>query len=184
MWGWIIARHARHAIAGVDLDYGGVRGRLVSEPFLGDFGYLAVVLHAFDGELQLIAELPLVLSDRDRRALIDEILRKQQEDGGWTLESLGPWTTHPDAPSSAGSSSYATGFVAYVLEQAALPASQPGLARALEWLKAHQDGASGSWPAVSMNKRYPPGSMQERFLQDAATGFAAAALAAAGPAIP
>ena len=28
-----------------------------------------------------------------------------------------------------------------------------------------------------MNKTYPPGSMEEKFLQDAATGFAAAALA-------
>jgi hypothetical protein len=27
-----------------------------------------------------------------------------------------------------------------------------------------------------MNKKYPPGSMEEKFLQDAATGFAAAAL--------
>jgi hypothetical protein len=52
--------------------------------------------------------------------------------------------------------------------------------RAWEWLKSHQDRQSGAWPAVSMNKRYPDGSMQERFLRDAATAFAAMALAEAG----
>jgi hypothetical protein len=48
------------------------------------------------------------------------------------------------------------------------------------WLKAHQDLQTGVWPAVSMNKKYPAGSMQEKFLQDAATAFAAAALARDG----
>ncbi len=48
--------------------------------------------------------------------------------------------------------------------------------RALDWLRVHQDPQTGAWPAVSMNKKYPAGSMQEKFLQDAATGFAAAAL--------
>jgi len=51
------------------------------------------------------------------------------------------------------------------------------VARALDWLKAYQDPQTGAWPAVSMNKKYPVGSMQEKFLQDAATAFAAAALA-------
>jgi hypothetical protein len=42
------------------------------------------------------------------------------------------------------------------------------LVRALEWLRAHQDGQFGFWAAVSMNKRYKPDSMQIRFMQDAA----------------
>ena len=36
--------------------------------------------------------------------------------------------------------------------------------------------ATGAWPAVSMNKRYPEGSMPSLFMQDAATAFAALAL--------
>ena len=52
------------------------------------------------------------------------------------------------------------------------PIKRP-VARALAWEKSHQDRGSGSWPAASMNKRYPAGSMAERFLRDAATAFEA-----------
>ena len=134
-------------------------------------------------------KLPSIMAAAARQATIDELLKKQQPDGGWTIESLGPWTDHPDAPVSpaAGAShSYATAFTAFVLQQE-LGARDSGLAtrgpvrsstnRALDWLKAHQDPQTGAWPAVSMNKKYPSGSMQEKFLQDAATAFAAAALA-------
>ena len=116
-------------------------------------------------------KLPELLGAPARRALIDEILQKQQPDGGWTIESLGPWAAHPDAPASAGSNAYASAFTVYVLQQAGV--SSP---RALEWLQAHQDPETGAWPAVSMNKHYPAGSMEEKFLQDAATAFAALAL--------
>src|SRR5207302_5970556 len=100
-------------------------------------------------------------------------------DGGWTLESLGPWTEHPAAPVSptAGASdSYATAFTTYVLELTADPAARSKSGPARDWLKTHQDPQTGAWPAISMNKTYPAGSMQEKFMQDAATGFAAAVL--------
>jgi hypothetical protein len=71
--------------------------------------------------------------------------------------------------------------VAFVLGRGAVPASGPGLKRALEWLRAHQDRQAGFWEAISMNKRFEPGSMQVRFMRDAATAFAALALAEAGP---
>jgi len=97
---------------------------------------------------------------------VDEALGKQQADGGWTLESLGPWKEHPDAAISSGSSNYATAVVAVALEQA-------GLKR---WLLAHQDPA-GYWEAISVNKRYAAGSMPDLFMRDAATAFAAPAFA-------
>jgi len=145
-------------------------------------------LHVRLAMLWASTKLPSIMAAPARQAAVDEILKTQQADGGWTLESLGPWTEHPDAPVSpaAGASdSYATAFTAFVLKQE-LGARDPGLVRrgslrsstnrALDWLRTHQDPQSGAWPAVSMNKPYPPGSMQEKFLQDAATGFAAAAL--------
>jgi len=152
-------------------------------------------LHVRLAMLWASTKLPSIMAAAARQAAVDEILKTQQADGGWTLESLGPWTEHPDAPVSpaAGASdSYATAFTAFVLKQE-LGARDLGLAtrgsglgtrdslrsstsRALDWLRTHQDPQSGAWPAVSMNKPYPPGSMQEKFLQDAATGFAAAAL--------
>ena len=132
-------------------------------------------LHSRLALLWASTKLSAILPDAARQSLIDEIMRKQQIDGGWSLESLGPWTAHPDAPVSTGSNSYATAFTTYVLQQAGVASP-----RALEWLKTRQDRQSGAWPAVSMNKRYPVGSMEEKFLQDAATAFAALALIEAG----
>jgi squalene-hopene/tetraprenyl-beta-curcumene cyclase len=153
-------------------------------------------LHVRLAMLWASTNLPSIMTAAARQATIDETLNKQQPDGGWTLESLGPWTAHPDAPVSptAGASdSYATAFTAFVLRQelgardsgpttrdsqlGARDSLRSSTNRALEWLKAHQDPHNGAWHAVSMNKKYPAGSMQEKFLQDAATAFAAAALA-------
>jgi squalene-hopene/tetraprenyl-beta-curcumene cyclase len=122
-----------------------------------------------------------LLSSSGRRALVDEILRAQQPDGGWTSASLGPWTSHPQAPPDAGSNAFATGYVAYVLHHSGhVPRTDRRLARALSWLASHQDASTGAWPAVSLNKVYPAGSMQSLFMQDAATAFASLALLEAG----
>jgi squalene-hopene/tetraprenyl-beta-curcumene cyclase len=122
------------------------------------------------------ASMPGLLSDASRTALIAEIFERQHADGGWTVAGLGPWMAHPDAPPAPGSHAYATAFAAFVLQRAGVPASEAGLARAIAWLRSHQDPATGAWPAVSMNKRYPAGSMQSLFMQDAATAFAAMVL--------
>jgi squalene-hopene/tetraprenyl-beta-curcumene cyclase len=119
---------------------------------------------------------PSVLSDSARTSLVNEVFAKQQPDGGWTLESLGPWTVHPDAPPATGSDAYATGFTAFVLGRAGVPVTRGEMFRALSWLRSHQDAATGAWPAVSMNKRRPAGSMEALFMQDAATAFASLAL--------
>jgi squalene-hopene/tetraprenyl-beta-curcumene cyclase len=121
-----------------------------------------------------------VLSAEQRRALIDDVLARQEPDGGWTTASLGPWTPHARQPAAPGSSSYATGWVAYVLQRAGVAPAEPRLARAIDWLQARQDRQTGAWPAVSMNKPYPTGSMESLFMQDAATAFASLALLEAG----
>jgi hypothetical protein len=41
---------------------------------------------------------------------------------------------------------------------------------------SHQDRESGYWAADSMNKQYEADSMPSRFMQDAATAFAALGL--------
>ena len=117
-----------------------------------------------------------LLSESERKSLVVEVLSKQQPDGGWTTESLGKWMPHPKAPQSSGSSSYATAFVTYVLQKSGLSGSNKELGRALNWLKSHQDRQSGAWAATSMNKVFEADSMQIRFMQDAATAFAALAL--------
>jgi len=122
------------------------------------------------------ATTPGLLADSARTALVAETLSRQQADGGWTLAGLGPWMAHPDPPLSAGSHAYATAFTTFVLQRAGVPASHDGLRKAVAWLRSHQDPVTGAWPAVSMNKRYPDGSMMSLFMQDAATGFAAMVL--------
>ena len=117
-----------------------------------------------------------VLGDADRKAIVTELIDKQRPDGGWTLESLGPWLSHPDAPHSEGSNPYATGLATFVLEATGLSAANANVERALRWLRSQQDPKSGFWDAQSMNRRYEPGSMESQFMRDVATGFAVLAL--------
>jgi len=122
------------------------------------------------------AKLPDVLPEATRRQILSEVWQKQQADGGWTIESLGPWKKREAAPRSEGSNSYATGLAAFTLQQAGISRSDARLTRAVEWLKSHQDAQTGSWPADSMNKIYEPGSIPLLFMRDAVTAFATLAL--------
>ena len=117
-----------------------------------------------------------LLVDGDRKAIVNELIGKQQADGGWTLESLGPWSKHPDAPPAEGSNAYATGVAAFVLERTGLAPANPNVGRALQWLRSRQDPKSGFWDAESMNTRYETGSMPSQFMRDVATSFATLAL--------
>ena len=90
--------------------------------------------------------MPAVLGHAAKQALIAETFSKQQADGGWTLQHAGVTPTNA------------------------------GFGKAIAWLRAHQDAATGARPAVSMNKQYPDGSMMSLFMQDAATAFASIVL--------
>ena len=122
------------------------------------------------------SSLTSLLSDEARRSLVAEVFQKQSADGGWTLESLGPWMTHENAPVHQGSDAYATAYAAFALHKGGVSSSDARMKKAIAWLKSKQDPASGAWPAVSMNKQRPPDSMEGRFMQDAATAFASIVL--------
>jgi len=123
------------------------------------------------------AKLHDLLPPADKQAIIDEVWKKQQPDGGWAMDSLGPWKKREQAPPSPGSNSYATALTAFTLEQAGVRPSDANLSRALAWLRSHQD-ASGKWPAESMNHPHEAGTMPVLFMTDAATGYATLALLA------
>jgi squalene-hopene/tetraprenyl-beta-curcumene cyclase len=125
------------------------------------------------------AKLHGLLTDSDRQAVLDELWKKQQPDGGWTIESLGEFKKRADAPPSNGSNSYATAVAVFNAVQAGVDHSNPNLARGLAWLKSHQDAQSGRWTAESMNHSHEAGSMPALFMSDAATSYATAALLAA-----
>jgi len=119
--------------------------------------------------LMLLWAMPSVV---DKQAVADELWKKQEADGGWSMESLGPWKR---PMRSSGSDAYATGFATYVL-LIDHNVHDKRLEGALKWLKSHQNQEFGYWASSSMNKEYPADSMMVKFMQDAATGFAAMAL--------
>jgi prenyltransferase beta subunit len=115
-------------------------------------------------------KMPGILTDK--KSLVEEIWKLQQPDGGWSMESLG---SRKRPSRTVGSDAYATGLTAYAL-LIDHNTSNKGLQKALNWLKSHQDREHGFWASSSMNKDYPADSMMVKFMQDAATGFAALAL--------
>jgi squalene-hopene/tetraprenyl-beta-curcumene cyclase len=117
-----------------------------------------------------------LLRGLEQPGILDRAWNKQNDDGGWTLASLGPWRDRPNAPPvKPGSNAFATAWTAAMLRLAGVKPAEPRLARALAWLRAHQD-PGGYWDAVSMNKTFEPGSMMERFMRDATTSYAVLAL--------
>ena len=113
---------------------------------------------------------------RNQQPVADEAWKKQNPDGGWSLASLGPWNQREDAPPQPeGSSALATAWTAGMLKLAGVGTQEPAMDRALTWLRTHQQ-PDGSWEAVSMNKHFEAGSMEEKFMRDAATAYASLAL--------
>jgi squalene-hopene/tetraprenyl-beta-curcumene cyclase len=121
---------------------------------------------------------PGLLASEQKASLIAGFGTKQLEDGGWSSASLvvDSWTRRDGTPLDAKSDGYATGLVAYVLEQAGISPTQAPLSRALAWLSHNQDKAAGFWPSSSLNKQRDPQSDAGRFMSDAATAYSVLAL--------
>jgi hypothetical protein len=121
------------------------------------------------------AKLPGLLTTAERKTIIGETLARQRDDGGFGMSSLvGAWKRRDNTPLDAGSDGYATGLVAFALEQVGSPDR-----RALAWLARNQDPVEGRWPASSLNKQRELSSDAGRFMSDAATAYAVMALAGA-----
>jgi squalene-hopene/tetraprenyl-beta-curcumene cyclase len=122
------------------------------------------------------SRLPGSVSAADRQAIVDTLFAKQHADGGWSLASLGQWKRNDGTAIDSTSDGYASGLVAYALQQAGNAPDEPRLARALGWLVRHQDRATGMWMASSLNKQRDPSSDIGKFMSDAATAYAVLAL--------
>jgi squalene-hopene/tetraprenyl-beta-curcumene cyclase len=127
------------------------------------------------------AKLTGLLSEAQQKTLVEETLAKQQQDGGFSMSNLvGAWKRRDQTPIESKSDGYATGLVAYALEQVKAPEADSAVRRALVWLAANQNAEDGRWPASSLNKQRELASDAGRFMSDAATAYAVMALENAG----
>jgi squalene-hopene/tetraprenyl-beta-curcumene cyclase len=116
-----------------------------------------------------------LLTKAQQQQVIDQVLAKQQENGGWSLSSLVDCRRQDGTPQETGPDGYATGLVLHVLQLAGVSRDKPAIARGLAWLRANQQ-PSGNWVATSLNKRRDPKTHVGKFMSDAATAFAILAL--------
>jgi squalene-hopene/tetraprenyl-beta-curcumene cyclase len=128
------------------------------------------------------SKLPGLLEPSRQKAVIGELLEKQQADGGWSLSSLsGDWKRADGTPQETRSDGYATGLITFVLQRAGMSPETAQLKRSLAWLIANQDKKEGSWTAYSLNKNKQNHISPETtlFMNDAATSYAVLSLIAA-----
>ncbi len=134
-------------------------------------------------------KLPGLLPPEQREAIVNEILKRQQADGGWRLASItwrwngwslkslaNMWLREDGTPMEGKSDGVATSLMTLALQEAGIPRDNAQLKRGLSWLMTNQNAAEGFWPASSVNKRRHKSSDTGRFMSDAATAFAVLAL--------
>ncbi len=118
--------------------------------------------------------------DDEKAKLIEELIQRQEADGGWSLAKLGKsgaksdWKAHGAYPESTLSDGYATGLVVLALKRSGLVADNPALRKAVAWLSRQQQ--DGAWPANYPNRARDPQSDVGQFLREASSAFAVIAL--------
>ena len=125
------------------------------------------------------ATMPGLLTPAQQKSIVDEVIGRQRDDGGWSLSSLGTWKRGDGTALETQSDGYATGLIVFALQRAGLSREQAAVKNGLTWLRRAQDRTEGLWPAYSLNNQRDPRSDTGKFMNDAATAYAVLALTAA-----
>jgi len=168
------------------LAIGSAPERYSASPEIGDrVKALGAYLQKQHGDVSLLNQLYAVwatsrvrslLTDEQRKATVDATFALQQPDGGWSTAAIGSYKRTDKTESDARTDGFATALATLALQAADVPPSEVRLAKGLDWLKQHQDPASGRWVAVSPNKERDPQSDAGKFMSDAATAYAVISL--------
>lgn len=126
--------------------------------------------------LRAASRFPSLLTSTQRNTLRNQLYSLQRPDGGWSLTDLGSWHRRDETPLDTRPDGYATAITTLALEENHIRNAH--IERALGWLIANQDKATGAWHAWSLNKNRDPQSNVGMFMSDAATGYAVLALEA------
>jgi hypothetical protein len=143
--------------------------------------YEAQNLHNKVWMLWASSRLDGLLTHGQKDQLIEQIVAKQQADGGWSVASLGDYARKELPSEIKKPDGYGTGLVVHVLQLAGLPKDDLHVGKGLAWLRANQD-PTGAWRALSLNKVRAPESPNAakahvgKFMWDAATAYAVLAL--------
>jgi squalene-hopene/tetraprenyl-beta-curcumene cyclase len=136
--------------------------------------------HLHHRAMRLLASLHIdgIMTEPQRRQVVEGLFALQKSDGGWGVATMGNWERSdgkpPDVESSDG---YGTGFAVYVLRKTGVRADEPRIQKGITWLKTHQR-ASGRWFTRSMWKD------SKHYITHAGTAYAILALAASGETRP
>lgn len=125
------------------------------------------------------SNLPGLLKPSEKASIESALYAAQDSDGAWRLSGLGQWSNDVAASADSGGDGYATGLIAYALEEAGIAPTEAHVSLALAWLARHQDATTGQWLAWSLNKHRDPTTNVGKFMSDAATAYAVLALTAA-----
>lgn len=122
--------------------------------------------------LWVSAYLPDFIDAKEKNEVIKELKSRQLPDGGWSAATFGNWkradSLEQDFKTGDG---YGTGYAIFMLRQAGIPTSDPGIQRGLTWLKSNQR-VSGRWFTRSLNRD------NKHLLTNVGTAFAIMALQA------